>query len=130
MHGLITWKDKDITITPMNNLINAVIFFTLAQGVTWAQSYGQFLYPWWKKNPLLVSFTIGGIASYLFIKATYYAYVYFDGMLWPSRFIGFSVGIIIFALLTWIFMNEGINLKTIISLFLSMMLLAIQIFWK
>lgn len=114
----------------MNNLVYSLFLFAIGQAVVWVQSNGQFIWPWWKENPLLVSFTLGGFASYVFIKATYYTYTYFDGVLWPGRFIGFGTGILIFALLTWLLMNEGINTKTIVSLFLATVLLAVQIFWK
>ncbi len=124
------WNDRVINIMSMNNLIYAFILFAVGQAIIWIQSNGQFLWPWWKNNPFLVSFTLGGIASYIFIKATYYTYTFFDGKLWPGRFIGFASGIIVFALLTWLLMNEGINTKTVISLLLAMALLAVQIFWK
>jgi hypothetical protein len=114
----------------MNNLVIAFILFLIGQSIIWFQSNGQFLWEWWKVNPILVSFTLGGFASYLFIKATYYAYSYFDSLLWPGRFIGFGTGILMFALLTWFFMDEGINLKTAVSLCLATTLLTIQIFWK
>ena len=55
---------------------------------------------------------------------------YFDGQLWPGRFIGQASGIVIFAVMTWFFLNEGINTKTTISLILATMLFGIQIFWK
>lgn len=130
MIGLTIGKDKGINIMPMNNLIYAFILFAIGQAIIWIQSNGQFLWPWWKNNPLLVSFTLGGVASYIFIKATHYTYTFFDGQLWPGRFIGFASGIIVFALLTWLLMNEGINAKTLVSLFLATALLAVQIFWK
>lgn len=114
----------------MNNLAYAFILFMIGQAIIWVQSNGQFLWPWWKNNPLLVSFTLGGIVSYIFIKATYYTYTYFDGMLWPGRFIGFASGILVFAFLTWFLMNEGINAKTVVSLCLATALLGVQIFWK
>lgn len=55
---------------------------------------------------------------------------HFDGQLWPGRFIGQASGIVIFAAMTFIFLNEGINTKTSISLVLALILLGVQIFWK
>jgi len=56
--------------------------------------------------------------------------VYYDGQLWPGRFIGFTMGILSFALLTYIMMGEGLSTKTIISLILAVMIICVQIFWK
>ena len=55
---------------------------------------------------------------------------YFDGQLWPGRFIGFATGMVAFAVLTSVYMNEGINSKTAISLVLAFALVSIQILWK
>ena len=68
--------------------------------------------------------------SYAFIYATRYVVEYFDGALWPGRFIGFATGMIAFAILTNLYMNEGINSKTMISLVLATTLVCIQILWK
>ena len=57
--------------------------------------------------------------SFAFIVATKYVVGYFDGQLWPGRFIGFATGIMSFAILTSFYMNEGINAKTMISLVLA-----------
>ena len=107
-----------------------MLLFALGQGLIWVQANGQFLWPWFKKNPILVSILSGTIISYIVIHGTRLMVEHFDGKFWPGRFVGFSVGMIVFALLTWIFMNEGINTKTTISLVLAACLLAIQIFMK
>lgn len=55
---------------------------------------------------------------------------YFGGTLWENRLLGFGMGMVSFGLLTYIFMGEGINLKTGVSLILATSLVLIQIFWK
>jgi len=114
----------------MSNLILGFLLFFIGQGIVWFQINGQFLWPFFKNNPLLIAFTLGSVASFVFIKATYYTVVYFDGLLWPGRFITFASGILIFAALTYYLMGEGINIKTGISLLLSVLLITIQIFLK
>ena len=96
----------------------------------WIQTNGQFIWPWFKKNPLLVSIVTGSFISYIVIYATKLVVEHFDGLLWPGRFIGFASGMIVFAGLTWWFMNEGISMKTAISLFLAVALICVQIFVK
>ena len=73
---------------------------------------------------------IGIPMSYLFILGTKYTVESFGGLLWPSRFIGFGVGMVIYALCVSYFFNEGLSIKTIISLLISIALICIQVFWK
>lgn len=68
--------------------------------------------------------------SYMFIKATEMVVNHFDGLLWPGRFIGFASGVISFAFLSYVFMGEGITLKTGVSLLLAVIIVCIQVFWK
>lgn len=114
----------------MRNLIYGALLFTLAQSMIWIQTNGQFVWPWFKRNPLVISIIGGTFISYIFIKGTALVAEHFDGQLWPGRFLGQSSGIVIFALMTFIFLNEGINTKTLISLLLAVLLIGVQIFWK
>jgi len=107
-----------------------MLLFFGGQTLIWFQTNSQFFSPWAKKNPILLSIVGGTVISYMFIKATAMIAGYYDGALWPGRFIGFSLGITSFAFLTWYFMGEGINLKTWISLGLAFALIAVQLFWK
>lgn len=111
-------------------LVYGVLLFTLGQIIVWFQSNGQFLWPWFKQNTFLVSMIGGTSASYVLIKATALIYQHYNGVIWPGRFIGFSIGMFIFSYLTWAFMNEGINTKTMISIFLAFLLICVQVFWK
>ena len=114
----------------MGNLITAVALFTFGQTLIWYQTNGQFKWKWFADHPLIVAFIFAVPISYSFIIATKLIVVYFDGTLWPGRFIGFATGMMSFALLTSFYMNEGINAKTAISLVLATALVAIQILWK
>ena len=114
----------------MNRLLLAILLFVFGHVLIWYQTNGQFVWPWFKKNPLSVAFIFAIPISYAFIIATKYVVGYFDGELWPGRFIGFATGMISFAILTNIYMGQGINAKTAISLVLATALVAIQILWK
>jgi len=110
-------------------LIYGLLLFLGAHLITWFQLNGQFLWSWFKENTLLLA--ICGIPiSYLYIYGTKYTVDHFDGTMWPARFIGFGVGILVYALLVGIFFKEGITLKTLVSLLLSVSLIFIQVFWK
>ena len=114
----------------MKNLVYGVLLFIVAQAIIWIQTNGQFVWPWFKRNPFLVPLAGGTLISYVFIKGTWLVAEHFDGQLWPGRFIGQASGILIFAFMTWFFLNEGINTKTMVSLVLAAILIGIQIFWK
>ena len=45
----------------MRNLIYGLLLFTLAQAIIWIQTNGQFVWPWFKRNPFLVSLAGGTI---------------------------------------------------------------------
>ena len=110
-------------------LLLCLAYFMGAHLMTWFQLNGQFIWTLFKLNPLILCL-FGVPISYLYIEATKYSVAAFDQLLWTGRFIGFSIGIISFALLTAMFMGEGINNKTVVSLLLSLLLVYIQVFWK
>ena len=68
--------------------------------------------------------------SYILIFASRYVVKGFDGLLWPGRLVGFSTGMIIMAILTYLHLEEGITLKTGVTLTLAFAIVMIQLFWK
>ena len=62
--------------------------------------------------------------------ATKLSYQSFEGLVWPGRFIGFAVGIVSYAILTYVMLNEGLTAKTLVCLILSLAILSVQLFWK
>ena len=86
----------------MNKLILAFLLFFTGQAAIWFQTNGQFVWPWFKKNPLTVSVLFGTAISYILIYGTRFMVEYYDGLLWPSRFIAFGSGIISFTFLYFI----------------------------
>ena len=105
-----------------------VIFFTV-QVITWFQLNGQFVWPWFKNNVFLLCL-MGVPISWLYIEATRMGFIAFEGLIWPGRLLGFAAGIFTFALCANIFMGEGLNTKTVVSLTLATALTLIQVFWK
>ena len=105
------------------------LFFLLGQTGIWFQLNAQFMWDWAKRNTLIMS-VIGVPFTYIFILATGYGQKAFMGLMWPQRFLGFSIGIIIFAILSHSIMDETINFKTMLSLFLSFLIILVQLFIK
>ena len=113
----------------MNKLLLGFVYGFIAQVLTFLQLQGNIKWNWYERYP----FIILGMAipiSWLYIKSVE-AFVYeFNGNIWPSRLIGFGIGIIVFGLMSFFLFNEAINLKTFICLILACGILGIQIFWK
>tara|TARA_R110000751_G_scaffold223054_1_gene325265 strand:+ start:42 stop:398 length:357 start_codon:yes stop_codon:yes gene_type:complete len=112
-------------------LMVGIFWFFMAHVVTFFQLNGQFFKStdWFRNNEFLVAFT-GVIISLFYIWGTKYAVSGFGGLLWPARFIGFGVGMIIYATGVGYFFNEGLTPKTIVSLIMSLLLICVQVLWK
>ena len=105
------------------------IYFVIGQILIWFQSHLQFFSNWSKDNPLLIAVP-GIIVSYVSILATKHLAEAYDGLVWPSRLIGFGIGIILFSFLTWILLGEKIEMKSLVCVILAFCILLIQLFWK
>ena len=110
-------------------LLIGLLAFLVAHILTFFQLNGQFKWEWFKSNELLVA-PSGVIISFFYIWGTKYTVNGFEGLLWPARFIGFGIGMVIYAFMVSYFFKEGITMKTFVSLFLSLILICIQILWK
>lgn len=113
----------------MKNLMFGVCYATLAQILTYMQLQGNIKYGLLNKYPVITLLSAIPL-TWLYIKSVEYLVLAYDGRIWPSRLIGFGIGIIVFTIFTQIFFKETIDLKTIVTLLLSVAILAIQIFWK
>jgi len=109
-------------------ILYVIAIFSVAQCIVWFQLNLQFFWDDFTKYIIPISFIVGGIASYLFINGYRLCYEAFDGKVWPSRILGFSSGIIIFAFLTWFVLGEGITFKVGVCLFLAFIIILVQIF--
>jgi hypothetical protein len=110
-------------------LILGILFGTLGQILVFFQIQGSLKYQLLQDYKWLV--LLSGIPiTWLFIESMKYIYQWSDGQLWPGRLIGFSIGIVVFTVMSIILFGEGISAKTGICLVLSVLILLIQIFWK
>lgn len=112
-----------------SKLITGIFWFILGHIFVFFQLNGQFKWDWFKKNELIVAST-GLVISFFFIWGTKYTVEAFNGLLWPVRFVGFSIGMVIYALGVSYFFKEGITNKTFVSLALCLILVIIQVFWR
>jgi len=113
-----------------NRLIYGFLLFLAAQTVAWYQLNSQFVWEYWKDKAILSSLVFSIPTALLFWYGTKYIYSSSEE-LWTCRFLGFSSGIFVFSILTWIHLSESIfTLKTLICLLLSCSILAVQVFMK
>lgn len=110
-------------------LILGILFGTLAQILVFFQIQGSLKYQALQDYKWLVLLT-GIPITWLFIESVRNIYLWSDGQLWPGRLIGFSIGIVVFTVMSVVLFGEGITAKTAVCLLLSIIILAIQIFWK
>jgi len=110
-------------------ILISLFWFFIAHVAVWFQLNGQFKWDWFKNNEWVLALA-GVPISFLYLLGTKYAVNGFDGLLWPGRFVGFGVGMVVYAIFTGYFFNEGITAKTAISLGLALVLISVQLFWK
>ena len=106
-------------------LLLCIGLFSTVQVITWFQLNGQFVWPWFKNNMFLVCL-IGMPVSYIFYKVTEYGYLGL-GSLWGVRFLVFASSYFVFPFLTYWFLNEGLTIKTTLSILLSLIIILIQL---
>tara|TARA_X000001316_G_C904361_1_gene21547 strand:+ start:303 stop:653 length:351 start_codon:yes stop_codon:yes gene_type:complete len=113
-----------------NDLLLGILSFIGAHILTFFQLNGQFLKTDWFRNNLFWVAAAGIILSFFYIWGTKYTVAGMGGLLWPTRFIGFGIGMIVYAIMVSYFFNEGITTKTFVSLIISVLLILIQVMWK
>ena len=111
-------------------LLIGILAYVAAHILTFFQLNGQFFkMDWFRKNEIVVA-ACGIILSFFYIWGTKYTVAGLGGLLWPSRFIGFGIGMVIYAIFINHHFNEGMNSKTWVSLALSLILICVQVLWK
>lgn len=68
--------------------------------------------------------------SLLYLGSVKHMVAHFNGELWPSRLLGFSIGAIVFSYMAHLWFQEPFTLKTGICLGLAFCIMMVQLFWK
>jgi hypothetical protein len=110
-------------------LLTGILLITLGQILSFIQLQGYLKYDYLKNN-LWIPILLGIPTSAIFIYGIKILTKYYNGELWPSRIIGFSIGTIVFGILSYYLFNEQVNLKTSICLILSFLIILVQLLWK
>jgi len=110
-------------------ILYGILFGIIAQILTFFQLQGQMKIEWFKNNTFLVA-CMGIPISLLFMHSVRNFVLAYDGAIWPSRLIGFGIGVVIFTTMSYFMFKEPLTLKTLICLGLGVCIILIQIFWK
>jgi hypothetical protein len=113
----------------MNRLLMGIIYGIFGQVLSFLQLQGSIKYGWFQKYPIIVLLSALP-TTWIYIKSVEHLVEWSDGQLWPSRLIGFGIGIIVFVGLSMILFKEPLTLKTLTCLMLAASILLVQIFWK
>ncbi len=107
-----------------------LFWMLLGQVTAWYQTNGQFISSWLKEHTIWAIIIFAFSIGYSYIEGTKLLVQAFVVVLWPTRLLGFAMGILSFTLLTKFHLDESITLKTGITLALALVIVLIQVFWK
>jgi len=110
-------------------IIYGIMYGLLGQVGSFMQLQGAMKLGWYPKYfwpVLLMSVPL----SWLYIKSVEHFLAAFDGQLWPSRLIGFGLGITIFSIMSHFMFKEPLTPKTLVCVGLGLTIIGIQILWK
>ena len=111
------------------NIFWGILWGVAAQIATFIQLQGQLKFEWMKQYTWAV-ILMGIPISFMFMQSVKNFVLAFDGQIWPSRLIGFGIGVFVFSVMSFIMFKEPITLKTGICLSLGLGIILIQILWK
>lgn len=100
-----------------------------AQVLTFLQLQGQLKYDFLKQN-LWFTLLLGIPVSFMFMQSVKNFVLAFDGQIWPSRLIGFGLGVMTFTVMSELLFKEPFTTKTGICLALGLCIILVQLFWK
>ena len=110
-------------------IIYGILYGLLGQIGSFMQLQGAMKYGWYEKY-LWVILISSVPLSWCYIKSVEHFITAFNGQLWPSRLIGFGLGITIFSIMSHYMFKEPFTPKTIVCIGLGLIIIALQIFWK
>jgi multidrug transporter EmrE-like cation transporter len=84
----------------------------------------------WNEKYLWIIMLFGVPNTWFYMQSVSHLITAFQGSLWESRILGFSIGVIVFASMGWLLFGETVSSKTVVSLLLAACIVLIQIYWK
>lgn len=111
----------------MQNILLGIGYCILGQAMSFLQLQAGIKYNWYPKY-LWISLLLSIPISWIYLKSVEYFIQAFNGDIFPSRILGFSIGIIIFTIMSSLLFGETLNTKNMICIILGLIIVYIQIF--
>jgi hypothetical protein len=110
-------------------IIYGIIYGLLGQIGSYMQLQGAMKLGWYPKYfwPMML---LSVPLSLAYVKSVEHFVTAFNGEIWPSRLIGFGLGIVTFSTLSYYMFKEPFTPKTLVCIGLGLIIIALQIFWK
>lgn len=110
--------------------MNYIIFFVLmtcTAFIIWFQTVAPIRFPEFLSKYLWVVYLLSLVTGIFFVEASKIGVKLFDTA-WALRFLGFAINTIVFGILTYFAMGEGLSTKNAICLGLSLVIVLVQCF--
>ena len=108
-------------------IIISIIGFVLANILVWYQLNSQLVWDWAKGSKSMWTMSLFGIPiSLLFWLATKWGYMGF-GNLWAVRWLTFGSSMLVFPIMTWLYLGETITIKIGVSILLAIIIMLLQL---
>ena len=113
------------------SVIYGICLFFIMHVMVWWATNAQFIREEYRDKAIYISIILAIPCT---LSAFYASGLIYDGLnetAWSVRFIGFGTSYLVFPILTWLFLKESMfNVKTLICIALSFLIVSIQLFWK
>ena len=111
------------------DLILGLLYALIGQVVIFFQLQGPLKWKWCADYRIELA-ALGFPVTLLLMASVRHLAIAFNGTIWPSRLLGFAVGMIVFTGLASLVFGEGLTSKTLVCLGLSICIVLVQVLWK
>jgi hypothetical protein len=116
-------------MTKLQDAIFIFFVYLISQIFVFYQLQGHLWNKWIKDHPFIMA-VLGLPLGYLVILGSRKMVALCDGETWPNRIFGFTLGVIVFTIMAWVYLKEPLSLKTSVCITLCFLIICVQLFWK
>ena len=111
----------------MLKIFYTTFLFLICNILVWYQLNSQLVWDWAKGYKSMWIMSLLGIPiSIMFWYATKFGYEGFT-TLWQVRLLGFAVSMLVFPIMTWLYLGETITIKIGVSILLAIIIMLLQL---